>query len=187
MSKNAVKWEGFYPVTRSAHKAWLKDGFMFSGSPPLSNYYPREWLVAIAAIMGRPLDIADLKLLFTVQKESETLGGRRHKRVNLVMFGDQHASQLVSNGIAETIRRRGDLITSSVIVPVSKFNQVALFELVTKAHRANTPRRRNVSSGGVVAMGENGPGGDRHTVKSFLRKGIVDLRVPRKARFLRGK
>jgi hypothetical protein len=102
------------------------------------------------------------------------------------MFGDQHANQLVSSGIAETIRRRGDLITSSVIVPVSKFNQVALFELVTKAHRS-TPRRQGVPHGGVVPMGENGPGGDRHMVKSFLRNGIVDVRVPRKARFLRKK
>jgi hypothetical protein len=172
MSRKALRWDGVSPLTAAAQNQWRARGFMFGGAPPMDSYYPREWLVGLATVLGRPLEVADLGNLFRVKKESETLGGRRHKRVVFYMFGNQHVKMLVNEGIATTICRRDDILVSSVLVPASKFNQSALINaLMQNQERPRTgyrerPRKRN----GVIPMGLSGPGGDRKAVRGQLHR-----------------
>jgi hypothetical protein len=180
MSKKALRWDGIAPLTAAAQNQWRARGFMFGGAPPMDSYYLREWLVSLATILGRPLEVADLGNLFRVKKESETLGGRRHMRVVFYIFGDQHIKLLVNEGIAATIRRRDDILVSSVLVPASKFNQSALVNtLMQNQERPRTgyrewPRKRN----GVIPMGTCGPGGDRKAVRGQLHRNQLRPALP---------
>lgn len=181
MSQTAFKWDGVSPLTASAQNQWRARGFMFGGAPPMDTYYPREWLVALATILGRPLEVADLKDLFRVKKESETLGCRRHKRVVFYMFGDQHVKLLAKEGITATIRRRDDILVSSALVPVSKFNQAALVDTLTKCHgRSHVSRREWPRKRDVIPMSLQGPGGTRKSVRGQLHQ--HDLRPPHERR-----
>lgn len=134
-------------------------------------YYPRQWLVALAAVLGRPLEVSDLKALFKVKKEAETLGGCRCKRVVFFMFGDQHIQLLVSDGIAATILRRDDILANSVLMPISKFNEAACIDRLSKAnrslHRTHRvwPKKRD-----FAPMGSHGPGGNRHVSRNALNQ-----------------
>ena len=121
----------------------------------MADYYKREWLVALHAVLGRPLEVDDLKALFKVKRLAACLGGRTVVRVIFFVFGDQHHDMLVKCGIRETVRVRDDLLASSVLVPKSKFNEAATVDRITAQgkkirHRASAkefPRKRDHRSG----------------------------------------